>query len=114
MNLRAIISQRLIPNVKDGGSVPAIEIMLNSPLISDLIMKGEINEIREVMEKSTDEGMITLDQSLFGLYDRGMITYEDAMRSAESGNNLRLKIKLEGGEAKSRRGLGSTFDQVEF
>ena len=114
MNLRAIISQRLIPNIKEGGSVPAIEIMLNSPLISDLIMKGEVNEIREAMEKSTDEGMMTFDQSLFLLYERGMISYEDALRSADSVNNLRLRIKLEGEDAKSKKELGSTFDQVEF
>jgi twitching motility protein PilU len=114
MNLQAIVSQRLIPHASGSGFIPAVEVMLNSPLISDLIMKGEVNQIREAMEKSTDEGMITFDQSLFRLYETGMITYEDAMRSAESANNLRLKIKLEGGGAKSRRDLGSTFDQVKF
>ncbi|MBT7109963.1 MAG: PilT/PilU family type 4a pilus ATPase, partial [Proteobacteria bacterium] len=114
MNLRAIISQRLIPNAQGYGSVPAVEIMLNSPLISDLILRGEIAEIREVMENSSDEGMMTFDQSLFRLHEEGLISYEDAMRSAESVNNLRLKIKLEGEASKGKKNLGSTFDQVEF
>ena len=114
MNLRAIISQRLIPNAQGNGSVPAVEIMLNSPLISDLILRGEIAEIREVMENSSDEGMMTFDQSLFRLHEEGLISYEDAMRSAESVNNLRLKIKLEGEASKGKKNLGSTFDQVEF
>jgi twitching motility protein PilU len=114
MNLRAIISQRLIPNAQGNGSVPAVEIMLNSPLISDLILRGEIAEIREVMENSSDEGMMTFDQSLFRLHEEGLINYEDAMRSAESVNNLRLKIKLEGEASKGKKNLGSTFDQVEF
>ena len=114
MNLKGIVSQRLIPHASGSGFVPAIEIMLNSPLISDLIMKGEINEIKEVIEKSTDEGMITFDQSLFELHEKGMISYEDAMRNADSVNNLRLKIKLEGKVARGKKDLGSTFEKVEF
>ncbi len=114
MNFQAIVSQCLIPKAFGNGFVPAVEVMLNSPLISDLILKGEINEIREVIEKSTDEGMITFDQSLFDLYEKGMITYEDAMRNADSVNNLRLKIKLEGKVAKGKQDLGSTFEKVEF
>ena len=114
MNLRAIISQRLVPNAQGNGVIPAIEIMLNSPLISDLIARGEIKDIREAIEKSFDQGMMTFDQSLFGLYEKGLITYADAMRNADSVNNLRLKIKLEGEEAKSRADFGSTYDQVEF
>ena len=89
MNLQGIVSQRLVPHASGGGFVPAVEVMLNSPLISDLIMKGQINEIKEVIDKSTDEGMITFDQSLFELYEKGMISYEDAMRNADSLNNLR-------------------------
>ena len=114
MNLHAIVSQRLIPQASGNGFVPAIEVMLNSPLISDLILKGEINEIRETIEKSTDEGMVTFDQSIFELYEKGLISYEDAMRNADSVNNLRLKIKLEGKVAKGKQDLGSTFEQVEF
>ena len=114
MNLQGIVSQRLVPHASGSGFVPAIEVMLNSPLISDLIMKGQINEIKEVIDKSTDEGMITFDQSLFELYEKGMISYEDAMRNADSVNNLRLKIKLEGKIAQGKKDLGSTFEKVEF
>ena len=114
MNLQGIVSQRLVPHASGSGFVPAIEVMLNSPLISDLIMKGQINEIKEVIDKSTDEGMITFDQSLFELYEKGMISYEDAMRNADSLNNLRLKIKLEGKIAQGKKDLGSTFEKVEF
>ena len=114
MNLQGIVSQRLVPHASGSGFVPAVEVMLNSPLISDLIMKGQINEIKEVIDKSTDEGMITFDQSLFELYEKGMISYEDAMRNADSLNNLRLKIKLEGKVAQGKKDLGSTFEKVEF
>lgn len=114
MNLRAIVSQRLIRRSGGDGFVPAVEILLNTPLISDRILKGEINEIKEVIEKSTDEGMITFDQSLFDLVERGLITYEDAMRNADSENNLRLRIKLEGRSAHEKRSIGATFDNIEF
>jgi len=114
MNLKGIVSQRLVPHASGSGFVPAVEVMLNSPLISDLIMKGEINEIKEIIEKSADEGMVTFDQSLFELYEKGMISYEDAMRNADSVNNLRLKIKLEGKVAQGKKDLGSTFEKVEF
>ncbi|MDD2987407.1 MAG: PilT/PilU family type 4a pilus ATPase [Zoogloea sp.] len=99
LNLRALISQRLLPMCDRKGRVPAVEVMLNSPLISDLIFKGEIPGIKEVMKRSVDLGMQTFDQSLFDLYEKGMITYEDALRNADSMNDLRLQIKL-----KSRRG----------
>jgi len=99
LNLRALISQRLLPMCDRKGRVPAIEVMLNSPLISDLIFKGEIPGIKEVMKRSSDLGMQTFDQSLFDLYERGLITYEDALRNADSMNDLRLQIKL-----KSKRG----------
>ena len=114
MNLRAIVSQRLIRRSSGNGFVPAVEIMLNTPLISDRILKGEINGIKDVIEKSTDEGMITFDQSLFDLFEKGLITYEDAMRSADSENNLRLRIKLEGKSAHEKRSLGATFDNIEY
>jgi twitching motility protein PilU len=102
LNLRGLVSQRLIP-LKDGkGRVPAVEIMLNSPLISDLIFKGNVPEIKEIMKRSRELGMQTFDQSLFDLYENGQITYEDALRNADSVNDLRLHIKLEGKEAKDR------------
>jgi len=99
LNLRALISQRLLPMCDRKGRVPAVEVMLNSPLISDLIFKGEIPGIKEVMKRSAELGMQTFDQSLFDLYEKGVITYEDALRNADSMNDLRLQIKL-----KSRRG----------
>ncbi len=99
LNLRALISQRLLPMCDRKGRVPAVEVMLNSPLISDLIFKGEIPGIKEVMKRSSDLGMQTFDQSLFDLYERNLITYEDALRNADSMNDLRLQIKL-----KSKRG----------
>jgi twitching motility protein PilU len=94
LNTRAIVSQRLLPR-KGGGRCAAIEIMLNSPLISDLIHKGEMHEIKAIMAKSRELGMQTFDQALFELYERGDIAYEDALRQADSQNELRLKIKLE-------------------
>jgi twitching motility protein PilU len=109
LNLRAMVSQRLIP-LRDGkGRCAAIEIMLNSPLISDLIFKGEVSEIKEIMKKSREIGMQTFDQSLFDLYEAGKISYEDALRNADSVNDLRLQIKLHGKEMKDKdltAGLG--------
>jgi twitching motility protein PilU len=102
LNLKAVISQRLLP-VKEGkGRVPAVEVLLNSPLISDLIFKGEISEIKEIMKKSRELGMQTFDQALFDLYEAGRISYEDALRFADSTNEVRLAIKLHGREAKER------------
>ncbi|MEO5377616.1 MAG: PilT/PilU family type 4a pilus ATPase [Magnetococcus sp. DMHC-6] len=101
LNLRGIISQRLIKK-RGGGRVAAIEIMLNSPLISDLIFKGEVHGIKEIMKKSNELGMKTFDQALFDLYEADLVTYEDALRSADSANELRLKIKLDGKESKGR------------
>ena len=94
LNLRAIVSQRLIPMAGGTGRVPAVEILLNSPLITDLIFKGEVAMIKEVMKKSREIGMQTFDQHLFQLYEEGKILYEDALRNADSVNDLRLNIKL--------------------
>ncbi len=98
LNLRSVVAQRLI-KVKDGkGRVAAIEVMLNSPLISDLIFKGNVHEIKEIMKKSRELGMQTFDMALFEHYEADKISYEDALRNADSMNELRLKIKLEGKE----------------
>ncbi|QID16885.1 PilT/PilU family type 4a pilus ATPase [Nitrogeniibacter mangrovi] len=94
LNLRAMISQRLLPLLGRKGRVPAVEILLNSPLISDLIFKGEVSEIKDVMKRSTELGMQTFDQALFKLYEDELISYEDALRNADSVNDLRLQIKL--------------------
>jgi twitching motility protein PilU len=95
LNSRAMISQRLIPRESGKGRIAAVEIMLNTPLIADLIFKGEVAQIKEVMAKSTRLGMKTFDQSLFDLYESGFISYEDALRNADSKNEVRLRIKLE-------------------
>ncbi|MEE9135983.1 MAG: PilT/PilU family type 4a pilus ATPase [Gammaproteobacteria bacterium] len=95
LNVQALISQRLIPRQNGEGRVAAMEIMLASPLISDLIFKGEVARIKEIMAKSTRLGMQTFDQALFTLYEKGTIAYEEVMRNADSKNELRLKIKLE-------------------
>ena len=102
LNIRALISQRLIPKKEGKGRAAAVEIMLNSPLISDLIFKGEVHEIKEIMKKSRELGMQTFDQHLFELYEAGDISYEDALRNADSVNELRLMIKLQGKEAKEK------------
>ena len=96
LNLRAIIAQQLIPTPDLKGRRAAIEIMLNTQLIGDYIRKGEIHEIKAVMQRSTDIGMQTFDQALFNLYEANEITYDEAIKHAESPNDLRLKIKLEG------------------
>ena len=102
LNMRALVAQRLIPTKEGKGRRAAIEILLNSPLIQDLIFKGEVHEIKSVMAKSRELGMQTFDQALFDLYEEGAISYEDALRNADSVNELRLKIKLEGKEAKDK------------
>ena len=95
LNLKGIVSQRLIPRSDGEGRVPAVEVLLNTPLMSDLIFKGQVHEIKELMAKSNELGMHTFDQALFDLYESGRITYEDALRNADSLNDLRLRIKLE-------------------
>ena len=101
LNLKAMISQRLIPRQAGKGRIAAVEIMLNSPLIADLVFKGEVSEIKEIMKKSGNLGMQTFDQALFTLYESHTITYEDALRNADSVNDLRLQIKLNSQRGKS-------------
>ena len=95
LNTKAFIAQRLVPREGGIGRVASMEIMLNTPLVQDLIFKGQVGQIKEIMAKSTRLGMQTFDQSLFSLYEEGTISYEEAMRNADSKNELRLKIKLE-------------------
>ena len=101
LNLKGMISQRLIPLKDTKGRVPAVEILLNSPLISDLIFKGEIHEIKEIMKRSRELGMQTFDQALFDLFESDRISYEDALRNADSVNDLRLSIKLHSKNARA-------------
>jgi twitching motility protein PilU len=95
LNTKAFISQRLVPRETGVGRVASLEIMLNSPLIADLIFKGAVGQIKEIMAKSTRLGMQTFDQSLYDLYEEGVISYEEAMRNSDSKNELRLRVKLE-------------------
>ncbi|MFD1712579.1 PilT/PilU family type 4a pilus ATPase [Ottowia sp. GY511] len=101
LNLRALVSQRLIGKQDGKGRTAVVEIMLNSPLISDLIFKGEVGEIKEIMKKSRELGMQTFDQALFDAFEDNLISYEDALRNADSANDLRLQIKLTSKRAKS-------------
>ena len=105
LNVRSFISQRLIVKRDGKGRVPAVEVLLNSPLIADLIFKGEVSEIKEIMKRSNELGMQTFDQALFQLHEAGHISYEDALRNADSVNDVRLRIKLEGHEAQGRNML---------
>ena len=102
LNLKGVISQRLLRKPDGKGRVAAIEILINSPLISDLILKGEVHGIKEIMSKSNDLGMKTFDQALFELYEEDLIGVDEALKNADSENELRLRIKLEGKASKGR------------
>jgi twitching motility protein PilU len=95
LNTKAFISQRLVPREGGVGRIAAMEIMLNTPLVADLIFKGAVGQIKEIMAKSTRLGMQTFDQALFDLYESGLISYEESLRNADSKNELRLRVKLE-------------------
>ena len=113
LNLRAIVSQRLVPRSDGKGRIPAAEVMLNSPLISDLIMKGRQDEVRDIMVRSRDLGMLTFDQSLYDLYIVGIISAENALRNADSFNDLRLKLKLHAQEERGEAPL-SGLDHLDI
>ena len=102
LNLRSLVAQRLIPEKSGKGRVAAIEVLLNSPLIAELIFRGNVHEIKEIMKKSREMGMQTFDAALFELYEAGKISYEDALRNADSMNELRLQIKIDSAEAQNR------------
>lgn len=114
-NMKAIISQRLIRTEDGKGRRAAVEIMLNTPLISDLILKGNMHELKAIMTKSSELGMQTFDQALFKLYDEGAISYDEAIRNADSTNELRLQIKLKStrksGENQGRSSLSLHADE---
>ncbi len=111
LNLRSLVSQRLLPREAGKGRIAAVEILLNTPLISDLIFKGEVSEIKEIMKRSREQGMQTFDQALFDLYEAGKVSYEDALRNADSVNDLRLQIKLNSERARSGD-LGGTTEHL--
>lgn len=108
LNIKSLISQRLVPKKGGEGRMAAMEILLNTPLVADLIFKGEVHEIKSVMSKSRELGMQTFDQALFDLFEADMITYEEALKNADSVNDLRLRIKLEGRDAVDRDVMSGT------
>jgi twitching motility protein PilU len=101
LNLKSIVSQRLLAREEGKGRVAAVEVMLNTPLMADLIFKGEVGELKELMKRSRELGMQTFDQALFDLYESRFVTYEDALRNADSVNDLRLQIKLNSQRARN-------------
>jgi twitching motility protein PilU len=102
LNLKGIVSQRLLPKEEGKGRIAAVEIMINTPLVSDMIFKGEVGDIKELMKRSREAGMQTFDQALFDLYESNQVSYEDALRNADSVNDLRLNIKLNSTRARNR------------
>jgi twitching motility protein PilU len=102
LNLKAIVSQRLLPREEGKGRIAAVEIMLNTPLVGDMIFKGEVGELKELMKRSRELGMQTFDQALFDLYEGRHVSYEDALRNADSVNDLRLQIKLNSSRARNQ------------
>jgi twitching motility protein PilU len=111
LNLKGLVSQRLIPKIDGAGRIPAIEVMLNTPLMADLIFKGDVHEMKSLIAKSNEAGMQTFDQALFDLYEEQRITFEDALRNADSVNDIRLRIKLESDTA---RKSGIVEDHRDF
>ncbi len=113
LNLKAMVSQRLLPREEGRGRIAAVEIMLNTPLISDLIFKGEVAEMKELMKRSRELGMQTFDQALFDLFEAGEVSLEDALRNADSVNDLRLQVKLHSQRAR-RRDLGEGTEHLRI
>lgn len=113
LNLRGMVSQRLMPRKDGTGRIAATEIMINTPLITDLIFRGAVFEIKDIMKKSREVGMRTFDQALFDLYEAGQVSYEDALRNADSVNDLRLQIKLYSKES-TNRDLTAGIDHLDI
>jgi twitching motility protein PilU len=113
LNIRALISQRLLPRESGSGRIAAMEVMLQSPLISDLIFKGQVAKIKDVMARSNRLGMKTFDQSLFELFEAGLVSYEDALRNADSKNELRLRVKLESKRQVRNDDIGKDLEIID-
>ncbi|MFN4262752.1 MAG: PilT/PilU family type 4a pilus ATPase [Thioalkalivibrionaceae bacterium] len=106
LNLKAIVSQRLVRREDDQGRVPAVEVLINTPLMADLVLKGAVGDMKDLMKRSREQGMQTFDQSLFDLYEDGLISFTEAIRNADSQNDLRLRIKLDSERARSEKEPG--------
>jgi twitching motility protein PilU len=111
LNLKALVAQQLVPGTRGQGRQAAVEILLNTPLAADLIRKGEVSKLKDLMKKSSEQGMVTFDQALLELYESGEISYDDALRHADSANEVRLAIKLKGGVGEPAR-VAMTLDPV--
>ncbi len=111
LNLKALVAQQLVTRPDGKSRRPVVEILINTPLAADLIRKGEVHKLKDLMKRSTEQGMITFDQALYGLYKEGEITYEDALLHADSANEVRLMIKL--GDSNAER-LSEQLDSVEL
>lgn len=113
LNLRAVIAQQLVRRPDGKSRRPVVEILVNTPLASDLIRKGEVHKLKELMKRSTEQGMVTFDQALYKLYTEGEITYEDAILYADSANEVRLMIKLGGGDAERHAARMNTVSLLD-
>ncbi len=111
-NLKAVISQRLLRKGDGMGRVPAVEVLINTPLVADLIFKGDVTGMKEIMAKSTRLGMRTFDQAIFDLYETGWVSYEEAVRNADSQNEIRLRIKLE--SRREKRSFDEGVDRIQL
>ena len=117
LNLRAVVAQQLVRSVKGNERLPVVEVLINTPLAADLIRKGEVHKLKDLMKRSTEHGMITFDQALYALYKQGKISYEDAILYADSSNEVRLMIKLGSGGVEThstKMGSVSLMDEREF
>ncbi|GMR07248.1 MAG: type IV pilus ATPase PilU [Gammaproteobacteria bacterium] len=112
LNLKAIIAQQLLPTPDGKARVPAVEVLINTPLAADFIRKGEVHNLKELMKKSTQQGMRTFDQALYELFRSDMVTYDDALRAADSTNELRLMIKL--GDEHALEKMGEEADGLSL
>ncbi len=113
LNLRAVVAQQLLRRADGEGRVPVVEILINTPLIADLIRKGDIGQLKDVMKRSAEHGMTTFDKGLFELYRQGLISYDDALTYADSANEVRLMVKL-GSSEQTERLAGAQFDEIEL
>jgi twitching motility protein PilU len=108
LNLKAVISQRLVRREDGNGRVPAVEILINTPLMADMIFEGKVHEMKDLIKRSREHGMQTFDQHLFDLYESGQISFEEALRNADSVNDLRIAIKLNGKRGRTRDLMSET------
>ena len=113
LNLRAIVAQQLVRRPDGKSRRPVVETLINTPLATDLIRKGEVHKLKELMKRSTEQGMMTFDQALYNLYNEGEITYDDAILHADSANEVRLMIKLGGGDAERYAARMETVDLID-